>query len=238
MECYQLKTLKIVLVNDGYHIGDDLATVLQTGYFCDQLNAVQTTLETLSITFESADDDDDELDWLVDMCAEPKNDLRHFTALKHLVLPQSFLFLNTVGTISQRGCMPGNLPGNLETLDIMYPNTEIEDWAVGFKDKRLAHFKTLTLTCCDSIGLSARYFTQGIDRIWWVLSADFGIETYAYSQTDETRDNLAEIHGNRGGIYLSTSNEELGSYEGEGSDLDNYDEDAGGDVLGLIGSLD
>lgn len=89
--CLQLSELMIQLVNDGYHIGDDLLTELDTGYFIDQLCKVEGTLETLAITLEMTDDES-ELEWLLGMCSSPRRSFKNFESLKRLIIPEAFLF--------------------------------------------------------------------------------------------------------------------------------------------------
>lgn len=105
--CAQLVNLKILMINDGYHIGDDIMTQLDTGYFMDQLQGLEGVLETLSITFENADDES-ELEWLLDMCTRPTETLQNFSALRRLVIPQAFLFgtSSAVWQHSNNPCQP------------------------------------------------------------------------------------------------------------------------------------
>ncbi|CAO2649382.1 Nn.00g067670.m01.CDS01 [Neocucurbitaria sp. VM-36] len=53
--CDRLLSPKILLIHDSYLSGVDTMKELDVGYFMDQLHGVQTTLETLAITFETTD---------------------------------------------------------------------------------------------------------------------------------------------------------------------------------------
>lgn len=44
------------------------------------------------------------------------------------------------------------------------------------------------------VGTPATYFTAEVDKIWWTLSADLGIEVYAVCQTEGSRENLASLY--------------------------------------------
>lgn len=212
LACHALRNLKLLFINDGYHIGDDLTTELNASYFLEQLRSTQNTLETLSITLETTDDDG-ELDWLIDMCQHPTKSLKDFTALISLVIPQAFLFnAQTAGWNTEDNCQPKNFPPNLEELELLFPHEAVEEWAEGFLDEeyykdlddsvvlsssaqgRGSKFKKLILTCREDVGLGARYFTEQVDQIWWSLSADCGIEAEVYDQSRDTRLNLAVLY--------------------------------------------
>ncbi|KAF9696625.1 hypothetical protein EKO04_005194 [Ascochyta lentis] len=233
LACRALKNLKILFINDGYHIGDDLTTELNAGYFLDQLRSFQKTLESLSITLETADDDG-ELEWLVDMCQHPTTSLKGFTALKSLVIPQPFIFTaRSASWNTEDSCQPRNLPPNLEQLELLYPHEDVEEWAEGFLSEnfyatsgdaltqppdaqgRTSIFKKLILTCRDDVGMGAEYFKEGVDRIWWTLSADNSIEAEVYDQLRDTRENLAGLYEDEG----------LGNEDHENDDEDEIDED-------------
>lgn len=214
--CRALKNLRILFINDGYHIGDDLTTELNASYFLDQLHSVQETLETLSITLETSEDDG-ELEWLVDMCQHPTTSLKKFTALKSLVIPQPFIFTarsaswNTVDN-----CQPNALPPNLEEMELLYPHEDVEEWAEGFLDQhywptssdpfpslpigreRHSNFRKLILTCREDVGIGAGFFTDQVDKIWWTLSAEYGIETEVHDQMRDTRENPARLYEDQG----------------------------------------
>ena len=185
-------------INDGYHIGDDLNTQLEGGYFMDQLNSMKSTLETLAITLETTDDDS-ELEWLLDMITSPKGSLEHFDVLRHLVLPQAFLFAVESMPWESKSCRPKDLPPKLESLEIFYPSEEIENWVAGFVSantddvKPLPALKEITLTCRDEVGAPASYFSSEVDKIWWELATDHGIDSYTYCQIQEHKSNLAEL---------------------------------------------
>ena len=232
LACRALKNLKILFINDGYHIGDDLSTELNTGYFLEQLSSVQKTLETLSITLETTEEDG-ELDWLVDMCQHPTKSLKDFTALKSLIVPQPFVFNGqTASWNTEDNCQPKNLPPKLEQLELLFPHECVEDWVQGFLAEnyhdKLAEtsaqtsiaegptFKKLTLTCREDVGngIGASYFTDTVDEIWWNLSADYGIETEVYDQQRGTRQNLASLYEDQG-------------LKEEDSDIDEDDVDEG-----------
>jgi hypothetical protein len=185
-------------INDGYHLGDDLITQLDAGYFLDQIETIRDSLETLTITPETTDDDS-ELDWLLDMLTNPKKSLEHFTNLRHLVIPQLFLFNAASAAWPSESLQPKDLPPKLETLEILYPQEEIEDWVAGFvptgsnQSKLPSAFCRITLKCRDEVGTPALYFSTDVDRIWWELTTNHGIETYTICQIQESRYNLAEL---------------------------------------------
>ncbi|KAF2854310.1 hypothetical protein T440DRAFT_486886 [Plenodomus tracheiphilus IPT5] len=222
--CRQLCDLKILLINDGYHIGDDLLTQLDAGYFMDQLCKVQDTLESLAITFEPADDET-ELEWLLDMCTHPKESLRHFAALKRLIIPQVFVFAVTSVTFAHPGitCQPKDLPEKLESLEMLYPHEDIEKWVAGFlnfqkgDDRELPNLKEIVLTCRDEVGIPSAYFTKEVDRIWWKLSIDYGIESFVVCQVEGTRVELVELYHDYGS---ETDGEDGDDWADEGSDDD------------------
>lgn len=233
LACRALKNLKIQFINDGYHIGDDLSTELDTGYFLEQLNSVQRTLETLSITLETIEEDG-ELDWLVDMCQHPTKSMKDFTALKSLTIPQPFIFDGrTASWNTQDNCQPRDLPPKLEQLELLFPHESVEEWAQGYLSENFYSkstgvpawqyaagkrtLKKLILTCREDVGngIGASYFTQEVDEIWWTLSTDYGIETEVHDQQRNTRENLA-------GLYEDQDlNEEDSELDDE--DVDNED---------------
>ncbi|KAH7390511.1 hypothetical protein BKA66DRAFT_510598 [Pyrenochaeta sp. MPI-SDFR-AT-0127] len=200
--CDKLSSLKILLVNDGYHIGGaDLMTQLDAGYFMDQLSSVQDTLEDLAITSELPDDEI-ELEWLLEMWRQPKESLKSFVALKHLVLPQAFLFAtgSEAWVDANEYCRATNLPSTLESLEILYPHEDVEFWVADFMKNNsddmpsISNLKEITLTCRDEVGTPSSFFTTEVAKIWWTLSADLGIETFALCQTEGSRMNLAELY--------------------------------------------
>jgi hypothetical protein len=245
LNCRALRSLKILFINDGYHIGDDLTTELNAAYFLDQLCSLHETLESLSITLETTDDDG-ELEWLVDMCQHPSGSLRSFTALKSLVIPQPFLFTaRSANWNTENVCHPKDLPPNLEQLELMYPREDVEEWVEGFLDNNYystlydtseqtsvsqgnsSRFKKLTLTCRDDVGIGAAYFTEGVDMIWWTLSEDVGIEAELHDQLRDTRHNLAGLYEDGG----------LGE-EGSGDEDDEHDDKHAGERGDELGEDD
>lgn len=207
LDCRALRSLKISFINDGYHIGDDLTTELSASYFLDQLHIVEDTLNALSITLETTDDDG-ELDWLIDMCQHPVKTMKGFSALKSLVVPQSFIFNGHPEVSSMDdSCKPRDLPPNLEQLELLWPNENVIDWAEDFKSRMttvaasdspsqelFTNFRKLTLTCRDDAGLGASYFTEGVSKLWWTLSAIHGIEAEVHDQLRSQTFNLAELY--------------------------------------------
>jgi hypothetical protein len=159
---------------------------------------MQECLETLAITLETTDDES-ELEWLLDMVTSPKESLCHLTNLKHLVLPQVFLFNAESSTWPSKSCQPKDLPPKLETLEILYPQEEVEEWVAGFVPRRTDQCKThstfrkITLKCRDEVGTPASYFSTEVDRIWWELTTNQGIDTYTICQIQESSSNLAEL---------------------------------------------
>ncbi|KAJ4379426.1 hypothetical protein N0V86_005471 [Didymella sp. IMI 355093] len=233
LACRTLRSLRIQFINDGYHIGDDLSTELNTGYFLEQLSSVQTTLETLSITLETTEDDG-ELDWLVDMCQHPTKSLKHFAALKSLTIPQPFVFDGrTASWNTEDNCQPNELPPRLEQLELLFPHESVEEWAQGFLSENFytasspapawefvagkRSLKKLILTCREDVGngIGVSYFTDDVDEIWWTLSTDYGIETEIHDQQRATKENLA-------GLYEDQSLNEEDS-ETDDEDIDGED---------------
>jgi hypothetical protein len=188
------------LINDGYHIGDDLTTQLDAGYLMDQLKCMKSSLETLAITLETTADDS-ELEMVVDMISQPRRSLKHFTAMKELVVPQAFLFApeSSMWLHPGKSCRPKDLPSKLETLEILYPQEGVEDWVTGFiptesnGKKVLPNFRELTLTCRDEVAMPVSYFTTDVESIWYTLATDYGIQTYAFCQIQESRQSLMEL---------------------------------------------
>lgn len=207
LDCRSMSHLKIAFINDGYHIGDDLTTELSASYFLDQLHSVKDTLTTLSVTLETTDDDG-ELDWLIDMCQHPVKTMKAFSALRSLVIPQSFVFNAQTGVWNtDDNCKPRDLPPNLERLELLWPHENVQTWAEGFKRHKtsattsdgasqepLTNFKKLILTCRDDAGIGAAYFTEDVDDLWWTLSAAHGIETEVHDQLRDETFNLAELY--------------------------------------------
>ncbi|KAJ4991651.1 hypothetical protein SVAN01_02766 [Stagonosporopsis vannaccii] len=205
LDCCSLRNLKITFINDGYHIGDDLTTEFSASYFLGQLHSVEETLYTLSISLETMDDDS-ELDWLTDMCQHPVKTMKAFSVLKSLVIPQSFIFnAHTVSWNADDNCKPGDLPPNLEQLELLWPHESVEDWADGFNqhessvtsDSKLLRevlpgLKKLILTCRDDVGIGAIYFTENVSHLWWNLSESYGIETEVHDQLRGQHCSLAE----------------------------------------------
>ena len=193
----------------------------------DQLNNMKCSLETLAITLETTEDES-ELEWLLDMISQPTKSLKHFAALKELVVPQSFLFAtdSSIWLHPGKSCRPRDLPPKLETLEILYPHEDVEEWVTGFVPSKpdgkrvLPNFRELTLTCRDEVGMPATYFATDIEKIWWTLSTDYSIETYAFCQIQESRQNLAE---------LWLKNVDNTDSEDEWSDEDEDDSDGDGD---------
>lgn len=226
--CNHLSSLKIFLVNDSYHIvGTDLMTQLDAGYFMDQLVSVQETLESLAITFELPDDEI-ELEWLLDMWKQPKESLKSFTALKRLLLPQTFLFHSGPDVWINGGqcCEAKNLPSTLESLEILYPNQDIAYWVTGFVQKSseempsVPRLSQITLTCRDEVGMPSSFFTTEVEEIWWTLFADLGIETFVICQIEGSRENLAGLYHDE---RLEDSEEETD--EDEDDDDDEWSDD-------------
>lgn len=239
LACRALKSLKIQFINDGYHIGDDLSTELSTGYFVAQLKIFQETLETLSMTLETTEDDG-ELDWLVDMCQHPTPTLRHFKALRSLTIPQSFIFDGRTAWDAENNCQPNELPPNLERLELLFPHESTEAWAQGFLSENYFHefhvggkynLKKLVLTCREDVGngIGASYFTEDVDEIWWTLSTDYGIETEVHDQQRGVRDNLAGLYNkdqdlNEEDIEIDDKEIDEEDWEDDGDDADDEEE--------------
>jgi hypothetical protein len=181
---------------------DDLATELDVGYLLDQLNSLKGSIETLAIMPESTEDET-ELEWLLDMITHPRKSLKHFTALKHLVVPQVFLFSteSAIYVPPSKSCRPKDLPPKLETLEILYPYEDVEDWVLGFippnsrsnGTKVLPNFRQLTLSCLEEVGTPMSYFATFRNQVWWTLSTDYGIETYAKCAIMEAGLSLAKL---------------------------------------------
>jgi hypothetical protein len=241
LACRTLRSLRIQFINDGYHIGDDLSTELNTGYFLEQLSSVQNTLETLSITLETTEDDG-ELDWLVDMCQHPTKSLKHFAALKSLTIPQPFVFDGrTASWNTEDNCQPNELPPRLEQLELLFPHESVEEWAQGFLSEKFytasspapawefvagkRSLKKLILTCREDVGngIGVSYFTDEVDEIWWTLSTDYGIETEVHDQQRATKENLAGLYEDQG---LNEEDSETDEEDVDEEDWQDDDEDA------------
>lgn len=240
LACRALKSLRIQFINDGYHIGDDLSTELNTGYFLGQLRSVQMTLEALLITLETTEDDG-ELDWLVDMCQHPTKSLKKFTSLKSLTIPQPFIFNGqTASWDTVDNCQPNELPPILGRLELLFPHESVEQWAQGFLSENFysasspvpawefvpgkRNLKKLVLTCREDVGngIGTSYYTDEVDEIWWTLSTEYGIETEVYDQQRDVRQNLAGLYEDQG------SNEEdskVGDEDTSEKDWEDEEED-------------
>jgi hypothetical protein len=174
------------------------------------------------------------LEWLLDMITQPRKSLKHFTALKQLVIPHVFLFVpdSPIWAPPGKSCRPKDLPPKLETLEILYPDEDVKDWALGFIPTKLngknvlPNFRELTLTCRDEIGVPAAFFITDTDKIWWTLSENYDIETYAFCQITEHRMRLAELWLE--GMDDADSEDEW-SDEDEDEDDDTDEDDADGD---------
>ena len=240
LACRDLRHLKILFINDGYHIGDDLTTELNASYFLDQLRSVQSTLETLSISIETTEEDG-ELDWLVDMCQHPAKSLKDFTVLNSLTIPQPFLFnAQTAVWNTEDNCQPKNLPPKLEYLELLWPHESVEEWTEGFLDENYygsSHdsrsqpsptkgrtFRKLVLTCRDDVGIGSTYFTEGVDKIWWNLSTDHGIDAEVHDQLRDTRQNLAGLYEDEGLGGEEEEEEEEGDSDYDEEDWEDEDD--------------
>lgn len=234
LACRRLQMLKIAFINDGYHIGDDLTTELNSGYFISQLCSVQETLETLSVTVETTEDDG-ELDWLVDMFQRPITSMRDFQALKSLVIPTVFFFtlMSSLGT--PECCNSWDLPPTLEHLELLWPHESMLDWAEGLLetfDTSIAsvecpskqssmlppHFRKLILTCREDVGVGASYFTDSVHAVWWDLSTKHGLEVETYDELHNTRDKLATK-------YEQELMQDKDNYSSDGDDEEDDDDD-------------
>ncbi|KAF3034318.1 hypothetical protein E8E12_004601 [Didymella heteroderae] len=241
LACRALKSLKLQFINDGYHIGDDLSTELNTGYFLEQLGSVQMTLETLSITLETTEDDG-ELDWLIDMCQHPAKSLKHFIALKSLTIPQSFIFDGRTSSWNvEDNCQPNELPPKLEQLELLFPHEFVEEWAQGFLSENFyttsspapawefvagkRTLKKLTLTCREDVGngIGVSYFTDEVNEIWWTLSTEYGIEAEVHDQQRDTKENLAGLYENQS---FNVEDSDTGDEDVDEEDWEDGEEDA------------
>nr|UPW35121.1 polyketide synthase 4 [Didymella macrostoma] len=229
LACRTLKDLRIMLINDGYHIGDDLSTELSTGYFLEQLSSVQKSLESLSITLETTEEDG-ELDWLIDMCQHPIKSMKQFAVLKSLTIPQPFIFDGQTGNWStDNNCQANELPPKLEQLELLYPHETVEEWVQGFlpwcfysasapvpsrgSDAGTQSLKKLTLTCREDVGngIGIGHFIDEVDEIWWTLWKDYGIEAEVHDQQRDTKVNLGRLFEVQMGM--------------DASETDDYDDD-------------
>ncbi|KAI4704834.1 hypothetical protein J4E89_009419 [Alternaria sp. Ai002NY15] len=207
LDCSRLRSLKMQLINDSYHLTDDRDTQLDASYLIDQLDSMRDSLERLAITHEITDDDSD-LEWLLGLLTNQKRSFKHFTNLKHLTIPQLFFFNEETDRWLEHCCQPRDLPPKLETLEILYPQSDIEDWvqverfqppgyqddpALGFQAKLPSALWKITLTCRDEVGSSASSFTKDVEPIWVVLSFDLLIETYVFCQTQGNWYNLKDL---------------------------------------------
>ena len=191
----------------------------------DQIDSVKDSLESLTIMLE-ATGDEPALEWSIENMVSPKVSLRHFTALKHLAVLQAFVCdFDMEQDWESVSCMPEDLPQTLETLEIMYPDVLIHEWAEGLRRGRcgkediLPKFRKLTLTCGEGVGMSAKCFENELPGIWAELSDD-GIEAYVFCQTRQIRQNLADLHAKQ---FLSDSDGESDGKGGSDSDMDMLD---------------
>lgn len=203
-------------------------------------------METLEITLETSDDES-ELEWLLDMLVQPKTSFKHFTAMTKLALPHAFL-IAAPGTWPGTTCWPKDLPPKLEFLDILYPHAHVEDWIQGFvpgdseEKKAIPNIKELTLVCRDEVGTPASYFAAEVDKIWWILRAEHGIESYTFCQILESRLSLAQQWYDENGSNAESDEDEdewSDDTDSESTDQEMPDlEDPMDDIMWLIEATD
>ncbi|OSS45547.1 hypothetical protein B5807_10258 [Epicoccum nigrum] len=198
LACRVLKSLKISLINDGYNIDDALIPEFNGGYFLSQLYTVQDTLESLAIKIETTDNNE-ELEWMLEMFHPPNWSPVDFPTLKSLTIPEVFLFTSS---------MPysWDMPPKLEQLDLLWPSEVVENWIQGFigptqplplpkpqteQLKKLPRsFQKLILTCLDDVGVEAAYFADDVSDIFCVLWGTCNVVTEIYDQARNTREIL------------------------------------------------
>ena len=196
---------------------------------------MRDSLERLAITHEITDDDSD-LEWLLELLTNQKRSFKHFTNLKHLTIPQLFIFNAEPAGWLKDCCQPRDLPPKLETLEILYPQTDIDEWVErfeppGYTDNRAlavraklpSAFRTITLTCRDEVGSSASFFMKNVDAIWPKLSLILQIQTYVFCQTQGTRYNLIDSYEEE---HRNKDEETTDSAE-ETTDSGDYEEHSG-----------
>lgn len=196
---------------------------------------MRDSLETLAITHEITDDDSD-LEWLLELLTNQKRSFKHFTNLKHLTIPQLFIFNAEPADWLEDCCQPRDLPPKLETLEILYPQTDIEDWverfelpeyqynrALAIQAKLPSALRRITLTCRDEVGSSASFFTEYVDAIWPKLSLSLQIQTYVFCQIQGTRYNLIDSYEEEHRI----KDEETTDSAEETTDSGDYEEHSG-----------
>ncbi|KAF2999335.1 hypothetical protein E8E13_005437 [Curvularia kusanoi] len=230
LACHELKTLKITFINDGYNINDDLTTELNGGYFINQLHSVREALETLLITIETTDDDE-ELDWLVDLFQHPNCSMGNFVNLKNLVIPQVFLFASLRTDTGN----PWVMPPNLEQLDMLWPGELVEDWFEEFvitisdaesKQPRTfsSKLRRITLSCRDTVGFGPAYFVGNVRPVYWDLSTTYGIEVELHDQLNGTRDNMASMYHDEH-LDDDMSDSDSDEYDDDDEDANETDDD-------------
>lgn len=238
LACHKLRKLRIAFINDGYHIGDDLATELHGGYFISQLYSVRETLEILSVMLETSEDDG-ELEWLFDMWQLPITSMREFPVLKSLTIPEVFLFTSLTTLGAPDSCNSWDLPPNLEQLDVLWPHEAIVDWVEELlevhntpvaptdhparKSSMLPpRFRKLTLNCREDVGVGAHYFTEQVHTIWWDLRTKLGFEAEVYDQLRNTKNNLATTYEEECSQDEDGNN---GASDGDGDEESDTDDD-------------
>lgn len=164
-----------------------------------------------------------------------------------LSLPHAFLIASP-GAWPDTTCWPKDLPPKLEFLDILYPHAQLEDWVHGFvpgeseEAKAIPNIKVLTLVCRDEIGTPASYFAAEVDKIWWVLRAEHGIQSYTFCQILGSRLSLAQQWYDENGSNAESDEDEdewSEDTDGESTDQEMPDlDDPKDDVMWLIEATD
>lgn len=87
------------------------------------------------------------------------------------------------------------------------------------------------------VGTPASYFTSEVDKIWWTLSADLGIEVYAFCQIEGSRRNLAGLYHDEGSDHSDDESDE-DEWSDEGTEEEDVSDDDDDDMPDLIDPLD
>ncbi|CAI6333135.1 unnamed protein product [Periconia digitata] len=189
--CNNLKSLHVKL-----HSDDKASTVVESFYTGDLfrcIGKISTKLLRLEIDCE-VDDDVVECEWFLRHCHFPIRSFERFPLLKHLKIPQQFLF-PTDDEAADTAIEFEDLPPTLERLDILYPDSSITEWVVRYVDADIPlSLHTIALQCRDEImSPPSSFYSQGI---WAGLEKNYGINCLIIEDMDAKEEKLVDKQRN------------------------------------------
>ncbi|KAF2878590.1 hypothetical protein BDV95DRAFT_557874 [Massariosphaeria phaeospora] len=184
------------------HLHLDMNDHFDVKHLFKQFEFLAPQLEGLVIQFRNEEALPGAIDSLLDLLRNPMSSMKHFAALKHLDVPQRFLFHDYTDAFGDPGnfCPPNYLPRKLRSLALAHTDPDVIDW---FKMEDLTgrswygngprtvfpKLETIMFPCEDEDDLDQ--FTEGYDQVWAVLGA-FGITTSAELRGGGQTVNLTE----------------------------------------------